>query len=137
MFGRQSYPLVQVMIGFALFHSQAFHKGSRVLNLFGYTGGFSVYAGAAGAQHVTTVDVAAPALAAADTNWLLNRLPPANHAGIAGDAFGFLDEAASSKERWDVVIVDPPSFAPNKQSLPQAQASYEKLFAKAAAVTAR
>ncbi|WIA17529.1 hypothetical protein OEZ85_014360 [Tetradesmus obliquus] len=115
---------------------QAFHRGSRVLNLFGYTGGFSVYAGAAGASHVTTVDIANAALSAADDNWLLNSLPPHQHESIAADAFDFLDRAAAAKEAWDVVICDPPSFAPNKASVEKAQASYERLFTKAAAVTA-
>jgi 23S rRNA (cytosine1962-C5)-methyltransferase len=116
---------------------QAFHRGSRVLNLFGYTGGFSVYAGAAGASHVTTVDIADAALGAADDNWQLNGLPQHQHESVAADAFDFLDRAAAAKESWDVVICDPPSFAPNKASVEKAQASYERLFAKAAAVTAR
>eukprot|EP00878_Enallax_costatus_P035967 GHUV01040233.1.p1 GENE.GHUV01040233.1~~GHUV01040233.1.p1 ORF type:complete len:118 (+),score=27.01 GHUV01040233.1:430-783(+) len=116
---------------------QAFHRGSRVLNLFGYTGGFSIYAGLAGASHVTTVDVAEAALGAADSNWQLNDLNPRQHEGIAMDAFEFLDRAVAAKEQWDVVICDPPSFAPNKASVPKAQASYERLFQKAAAVTSR
>lgn len=114
---------------------QAFSSGGRVLNLFGYTGGFSVYAGAAGASHVTTVDVAAPALKDAAANWELNGLKRSAHSTAAADCFEFLDGAASGKESWDVTIVDPPSFAPNQQSVPAAQASYERLFQKAAAVT--
>ena len=108
-----------------------------MLNLFGYTGGFSVYAGAAGASHVTTVDVAAPALKDATANWELNGLKRSAHSTAAADCFEFLDGAASGKESWDVTIVDPPSFAPNQQSVPAAQASYERLFQKAAAVTKR
>lgn len=118
-------------------HLQVFHRGSRVLNLFGYTGGFSVYAGAAGAVHVTTVDVAEAALASADVNWLLNGLPAGKHESVAADAFDFLDRAVAAKELWDVVICDPPSFAPNKAAVAKAQSSYERLFQKAAAVTAR
>lgn len=96
-----------------------------------------MYAGLAGATHVTTVDVADAALKAADTNWQLNDLNPKQHEGIALDAFDLLDRAAAAKEQWDVVICDPPSFAPNKASVVKAQASYERLFQKAAAVTAR
>eukprot|EP00775_Hariotina_reticulata_P004315 gene4315-4568_t len=114
---------------------QPFQSGARVLNLFGYTGGFSVYAGLAGATAVTTVDVAEAALTAADVNWQLNSLAPHRHTGVAMDCFDFLDSAASSKESWDVVIVDPPSFAPNKAAVVRAQASYERLFQKAASVT--
>lgn len=58
----------------------------RVLNVFGYTGGFSVYAGLGGASRVTTVDIAAPALAAAQVNWELNDLPPTYHEAVAADA---------------------------------------------------
>jgi len=72
---------------------QAFSKKARVLNLFGYTGGFSVYAGLAGAAAVTTVDVADAALAAADANWALNGLQPGKHEGVTMDAFEFLERA--------------------------------------------
>jgi 23S rRNA (cytosine1962-C5)-methyltransferase len=96
-----------------------------------------VYAGLAGAAAVTTVDVAEAALKAAGTNWQLNGLSPSRHSTVPMDCFDFLDGAASAKENWDVVIVDPPSFAPNKAAVPRAQASYERLFQKAAAVTSR
>lgn len=115
---------------------QRLSRGCRVLNLFSYTGGFSVYAGAAGASHVTSVDLAAPACEAAGRNWELNGLQAVRHAAVAADCFSFLEDAAAGREAWDVVVVDPPSFAPNKQSVPKATASYERLFTKAAAVTA-
>jgi 23S rRNA (cytosine1962-C5)-methyltransferase len=152
---------------------QSFASGARFLNLFGYTGGFSVYAGVGGAARVTTVDVAAAALKAADVNWALNGLPHGRHEGVALDAFDFLERAAAgerssgldavqlatapaaaswrclssppppvgcslaAKESWDVVVVDPPSFAPNKAAVAKARASYERLFEMAARVTAR
>lgn len=118
-------------------HQQAFSRGKRVLNLFAYTGGFSVAAGAAGAAHVTSVDVAAPALGAAETNWELNGLQPRHHTAVAADAFAYLEAAASAREVWDVVICDPPSFAPNKAAIPAARSAYTRLFAAAAGVTAR
>ncbi|KAG2487614.1 hypothetical protein HYH03_013753 [Edaphochlamys debaryana] len=111
-------------------------RGKRVLNVFGYTGGFSVYAGVGGAAHVTTVDVGRAALSYAEANWELNGLPRGQHAAEAEDAFAFLERASKAKEKWDVVIIDPPSFAPNKASVPAAKASYTRLFAAAAAVTA-
>lgn len=109
--------------------------GRRVLNLFGYTGGFSVYAGLGGASQVTTVDIAAPALAAAQANWELNDLPPAKHETVAADAFEFLADAAAGRRFWDLVVVDPPSFASSKAAVPKAIAAYQKLIAAAAAVT--
>ena len=108
----------------------------RVLNVFGYTGGFSIYAGLGGAAHVTTVDLAAPALEVAQYHWRLNNLPPTNHATAQADAFAFLEESARRKKTWDLVIVDPPSFAPSKKAVKQALAAYHKLIAAAAAVTA-
>lgn len=109
--------------------------GRRVLNLFGYTGGFSVYAGLGGATHVTTVDLAAPALEVAHQNWLLNALPPDDHNLVTTDVFEFLAQAARQNKKWELVVVDPPSFAPTKNSVKRAVAAYQKLIAAAAAVT--
>ncbi len=106
--------------------------GRTLLNLFGYTGGFSVYAGLAGASEVTTVDIAKPAIAAAERNWSLNGLAPETHHGVAADAFEFLKE----KRTWDIVVVDPPSFAPSKDKVPQARAAYIKLLEAAAGACA-
>ncbi|KAJ9524491.1 hypothetical protein QJQ45_019565, partial [Haematococcus lacustris] len=121
----------------------ALPSGPTVLNVFGYTGGFSVYAGRrvacndwrSGAAHVTTVDIAPPAVVAAKANWALNGLPAQTHTGVVDDAFDFLEQAQTSGQRWDVVVVDPPSFAPSKQALDNALNSYESLFAQAAQVT--
>ncbi|GLC36377.1 hypothetical protein PLESTB_000768300 [Pleodorina starrii] len=111
-------------------------RDKRVLNVFGYTGGFSVYAGVGGARHVTTVDVGRAALQYATANWALNGLVPERHEAAEQDAFAFLDAAAKAREKWDVVIIDPPSFAPNKAAVEKACASYTRLFAAAAVVTA-
>jgi len=110
-------------------------SGKRVLNLFGYTGGFSVYAGLAGAAHVTTVDSARPALDVSEIHWSLNNLPPEGHTAVYADAFEFLDAAQTDKKMWDVTILDPPSFAPSKKALPQALQAYKKLIAAAASAT--
>ncbi|MBI1880938.1 MAG: class I SAM-dependent rRNA methyltransferase [Chloroflexi bacterium] len=110
--------------------------GRRVLNVFGYTGGFSVCAGLGGARHVTTVDMAAPALEAARQHWQLNQLPPAAHEVAVADAFQFLAEAAQQSKSWELVIVDPPSFASSKAAVPKAMTAYQKLIAAAATVTA-
>ncbi len=112
-------------------------RGCRVLNLFAYTGGFSVAAGLGGAAHVTSVDLAKPAIEAAHHHWTLNGLDPANHVGVAEDVFRFLEVASSKGELWDIVICDPPSFAPSESSIPQATAAYRKLLAASAKVTKR
>ncbi len=102
-------------------------RGGRVLNLYGYTGGFSIAAGLGGATQVTTVDVAEGALALAQQGWERNGLPPGAHTGIAGDVPKVIDELRARSERFDLVISDPPSFAPNEASVPDAVRSYRAL----------
>jgi len=104
-----------------------------VLNVFCYTGGFSLHAALGGAAHVTSVDVAAPAIAALRHNVELSKLPAERHDAIAIDAFDFFEK---TRERWDLVIVDPPSFAPSEKAKPAALASYRKLVDAALAVMA-
>lgn len=112
-------------------------RGARVLNIFSYTGGFSMAAGVGGATHVTSVDVAPAAIEAANDHWKLNGLATENHEGVAADAFEFLEEASQRKQRWDVVVLDPPSFAPNRESLPKATAAYQNVIEAGARVTSR
>jgi 23S rRNA (cytosine1962-C5)-methyltransferase len=109
--------------------------GKSVLNLFGYTGGFSVYAAAAGAGSTDTVDIAAPAIEAARRNFELNGLSTDNTGFFARDVFEFLEEAVTQDRRWDIVISDPPSFAPNQAALPAARRAYRRLHRLAASVT--
>jgi 23S rRNA (cytosine1962-C5)-methyltransferase len=114
---------------------QKFVRGKRVLNVFGYTGGFSVYAGVGGAAHVTTVDTAQPALKAAKEHWGMNDLPDSGHTTECADAFEFLRTAREEGQVWDTVILDPPSFAPSKQAVPKALKAYQRMVAGGAAVT--
>lgn len=107
-----------------------------VLNMFGYTGGFSVYAGAGGARHVTTVDLAAPALAQAQAHWQANGLPADSHRTQTADAFEFFQAAAKAGQVWDLVILDPPSFAPSEAAVPAAVKAYTRLIAAGARATA-
>lgn len=109
------------------FAARAWAAGQRVLNLYGYTGGFSISAGLGGASHVTTVDVAPRAIALAEEGWRRNGLDPALHAGEAVDAESFLERARSDRRRWDLVISDPPSFAPSEASKPAALKAYKAL----------
>jgi 23S rRNA (cytosine1962-C5)-methyltransferase len=113
-------------------------RDRRVLNLFGYTGGFSVYAAAGGARETTTVDVAAPAVAAARRNFERNALSlEGGRARFAAeDAFRFLERAAAAGDRFDLVISDPPSFAPNRRALATGLSAYRRLHRLCAAVTA-
>lgn len=112
-------------------------RGRSVLNLFAYTGGFSVAAGCGGATHVTTVDLAKPAVDAAVDHWRLNELPESTHEALAADAFVFLEEAARERRRWEIVVVDPPSFAPNQESIAKATTAYQTLLAAGARVTTK
>ncbi|MBI4082426.1 MAG: class I SAM-dependent rRNA methyltransferase [Candidatus Lambdaproteobacteria bacterium] len=110
--------------------------GRRVLNLFGYTGGFSIYAGLGGAAQVTTVDVSKAAIEAAGLHWKMNGLPRAGHEGVEADAFEFLEQAVREGRTWELVVSDPPSFAPNKESVPAARRGYRRLLTACANVTA-
>jgi 23S rRNA (cytosine1962-C5)-methyltransferase len=109
--------------------------GQTVLNLFAYTGGFSLHAALGGARRVTSVDIAPPEIAGIEHNVVLSGLPTEAHERVATDAFDFLARAARQQRRWDLVIVDPPSFAPSERARPAALAAYRKLAAAALAVT--
>ncbi len=111
-------------------------RGKSVLNLFGYTGGFAVHAAVAGARSTDTVDIARPAIEAAWRNFQLNDLPMDRAKFHALDVFVFLTAALERGARWDIVISDPPSFAPKKAAVPKARRAYERLHRLAAAVTA-
>lgn len=110
-------------------------SGKHVLNAFGYTGGFSVYAGKGGAAQVTTLDQSSPALAAADAHWMINGLESDKHLTVSEEAFSYLESAAQQNKQWDLVILDPPSFAPSEASVPQAAKAYTRLIALGARVT--
>ena len=111
-----------------------FADGVDVVNLFGYTGGFSVHAALGGARRVTTVDVAAAALDDARANFALNGVDSDRHAFDAEDAFVWLDRAARERRRYGLVITDPPSFAPSEKALQKALGAYRDLHARALAL---
>jgi len=109
--------------------------GASVLNLFSYTGGFSQRAALAGGT-VTSVDVAAKAHATAQKSFRLAGLDPAAHRFVTADAFAWLADAKKKGTRFDVVISDPPSFAPNERAKPRALAAYRALHRACAEVLA-
>src|SRR5262249_33679893 len=101
-----------------------------------YTGGFSLHALLGGAARVTSVDIAAPAIRVLDRNLALSELPAGAHEGVVEDAFAFFARAAAQGRRWDLVIADPPSFAPSERARPAALAASRKLAAGALALVA-
>lgn len=108
-------------------------KGARVLNAFGYTGGFSIHAGLGGAREVATLDISAPALDQAEKDWALNGLDPVRHIRMQGDAFELMRllEPAS----WDCVVVDPPAFAKTRKDVDKAFKAYKDVFRLGARAT--
>ena len=109
--------------------------GASVLNVFSYTGGFSIHAALGGARTVTSVDIAAPAITALEANLVLSGVDPGAHESAAIDAFDFFARSAKRGRRWELVIVDPPSFAPSEKARPAALAAYRKLAIAALGVT--
>ncbi len=112
-----------------------FAYGKSVLNAFGYTGGFSVFAGLGGARQVTTIDLSKPALKAAEYHWAHNDLDPIKHETKAVDVFEFLDIVTKENLQWDVTILDPPSFAPSESVVNQAINTYQKMVMLGAKAT--
>ena len=100
--------------------------GQSVLNLFCYTGGFSLHAALGGASRVTSVDLAAPAIAAIEKNLALSSLPAGDARAIAA-TLRRSSRAPQSGRTWDLVIVDPPSFAPSERAKPAALEAYQRL----------
>jgi 23S rRNA (cytosine1962-C5)-methyltransferase len=88
-----------------------FWAGRSVLNLFSYTGAFSIFAAARGAQRVVTADLAATALHRARENFALNDLDPDRYEFERQDSFKLLDRYRRKGERFDLVLADPPPFS--------------------------
>lgn len=104
-----------------------YSSGRSVLNMFGYTGGFSVYA-MKNASLVHTVDSSASAIELARENVNLNYSNDARHVAYQTDAFSFLDDI---NDKYDLIILDPPAFAKHNRSLNNALQGYKKLNMKA------
>ncbi len=108
----------------------------EALNLFSYTGGFSVAAALGGARHVFSVDVDRDAVALARDNFRANGLDPADHAFAAEDAFELLARSRREGRRFDLVVCDPPAFAKSQKAVEAAVAGYASLNRAALSVLA-
>ncbi|RMF01504.1 MAG: class I SAM-dependent rRNA methyltransferase, partial [Bacteroidetes bacterium] len=98
-------------------------EGARILNTFCYSGGFSIYALAAKAAQVDSVDVSAKAIALCERNVILNKLPSDRHRAITSEVLPFLKAA----DAYDIVIVDPPAYAKSFAKRHQAVQGYKRL----------
>jgi 23S rRNA (cytosine1962-C5)-methyltransferase len=108
----------------------ALANGRRVLNIFSYTGGFSLYAAVGGADSVLSLDISEHALSGARRNFALNQDHPAvvrcQHETIQADAFKWL--AAKPIQKFDMIILDPPSLAKRESERSVAIGAYGKLI---------
>jgi 23S rRNA (cytosine1962-C5)-methyltransferase len=102
-------------------------KGRNVLNMFGYTGGFSVYAAGSGAKMVHTVDSSAPAIALAEANMKLNGFDSPQYACFTADARKYIE--TMDPGQYDVIVLDPPAYAKNVASRIQALKGYRTINA--------
>ena len=102
-------------------------EGKRVLNTFGYTGGFSLGALRGGAAYVETVDISKKAIALCERNVAMN-FPNANHKGVVADVLQYMETIG---DQFDIIILDPPAFAKNHRSLQQGLKGYRTINQKA------
>ena len=107
----------------------ALAHGRKVLNLFCYTGGFSIYALAGGALHVDSVDSSQRAMDMVDRNVALNGFSSDKHTSYCADAIDFIKNVPEGA--YDLIIVDPPAFAKHRGALKNALRAYQRLNAAA------
>lgn len=106
---------------------ETYSKGRSVLNMFCYTGGFSVYAMRGGAKLVHSVDSSAKAIELTNKNIALNFPDDNRHAAYCEDAFKFLD---ANDKTYDLIVLDPPAFAKHRAALHNALKGYTRLNVK-------
>ncbi len=110
---------------------EALAVGKSVLNVFAYSGGFSLYAARGGATEVASLDISEPALQAATYNFTLNmrnrNVAAAKHELLLGDAFVQMEELMANGRSFDMVIIDPPSFAKKQAEVERALGAYRRL----------
>lgn len=106
---------------------QKYVQGKRVLNAFSYTGGFGLYAAAAGASEVVNLDVSAPALAQASANHQRNNMAAEQLVNRQEDVFEALRSFHQTGQRFDVIVLDPPKFVDSKANLIRACRGYKDI----------
>lgn len=107
---------------------QQFAQNRDVLNMFSYTGGFSFYAMKGGARLVHSVDSSAKAIELTNQNVKLNFADDNRHEAFAADAFEFI---RNIKEKYDLIILDPPAFAKHRDAVLQALQAYKRINTRA------
>ncbi len=110
---------------------ERYSAGKSVLNMFCYTGGFSVYAMRGGATLVHSVDSSAKAVELTDSNINLNFPDDPRHQSFAEDAFKYLNNLHTLRQQYDLIILDPPAFAKHREALRNALKGYKRLNSKA------
>ena len=110
---------------------ERYSSGKSVLNMFCYTGGFSVYALRGNAKLVHSVDSSAKAIDLTDKNVEANYPNDPRHKSYAEDAFKYLNNLHTLDQKYDLIILDPPAFAKHREALRNALKGYKRLNAKA------
>ena len=110
---------------------ERYAKGKDVLNMFCYTGGFSLYALRGGAKSVDSVDVSQKAIDLVNINVAKNFPDATNHTAVAADAFDYLSQQKAAGRTFDLIILDPPAFAKHRDAVKNALRGYQRINAKA------
>ena len=110
---------------------ERYAAGKDVLNMFCYTGGFSLYALRGGAKTVDSVDVSQKAIDLVNVNVARNFPNATNHTAVAADAFEYLSAQRAANRTFDLIILDPPAFAKHRDAVKNALRGYQRINAKA------
>ena len=110
---------------------ERYAKDKDVLNMFCYTGGFSLYALRGGAKSVDSVDVSQKAIDLVNINVAKNFPEATNHTAVAADAFEYLSKQKEAGKTYDLIILDPPAFAKHRDAVKNALRGYQRINAKA------
>ncbi|MFC7319637.1 class I SAM-dependent rRNA methyltransferase [Halobacillus campisalis] len=110
-------------------------EGQSVLNMFSYTGAFSVFAALGGASHTTSVDLANRSYAKTIENFSLNGIDFEAHDIVVEDVFQYFKYAKRKNKLFDLIVLDPPSFARSKKTLFKAEKDYTNLLKETIAIT--
>lgn len=110
---------------------ERYAKNKDVLNMFCYTGGFSLYALRGGAKSVDSVDVSQKAIDLVNINVARNFPKASNHNAVAADAFEYLTAQKAAGKTYDLIILDPPAFAKHRDAIKNALRGYQRINAKA------